>query len=179
MRELLSRSVIRDLTEYGRVVHAEMEALLSCSRNGLSSVGTTLYCTTFPCHNCAKHIVAAGVQRVVYVEPYPKSKAFQFHDDSIATAGSDSLNDKVKFDAFVGIGPRRFFDLFSMRLGSSYPLIRKENETGKAIKWNIETALLRIQMKPASYLDLEAEAVKMFGTHSGPDASGEIGHDAK
>ncbi len=141
------------------------KSLLSCSRNGLSTVDATLYCTTFPCHNCAKHIVAAGVDRVVYVEPYPKSKAFQFHDDSIATTGLDSQDGKVKFDAFVGIGPRRFFDLFSMRLGSSYPLIRKDNETGKAMKWNIETARLRIQMKPASYLDLEAEAVKMFGMH--------------
>ncbi|MDN3612645.1 hypothetical protein QWZ16_23945 [Vibrio ostreicida] len=26
----------------------------------------------FPCHNCAKHIVASGIKRVVYVEPYPK-----------------------------------------------------------------------------------------------------------
>ena len=177
LRKLLDGSVIRDLTEYGRVVHAEMEALLSCSRNGLSTAGTTLYCTTFPCHNCAKHIVAAGVQRVVYVEPYPKSKAIQFHDDSITTTGLDSEDDKVKFDAFVGIGPRRFFDLFSMQLGSSYPLIRKEDETGKAKKWSIEKAQLRIQMKPASYLDLEAQAVKMFGTHSKQHASKEIGHD--
>ena len=152
LHKLLDRSVIRDLTEYGRVVHAEMEALLSCSRNGLSTVGTTLFCTTFPCHNCAKHIVAAGVQRVVYVEPYPKSKAIQFHNDSIATTDLGSEDGKVKFDAFVGIGPRRFFDLFSMQLGSSYPLIRKEDETGRVKDWNIETAQLRIQMKPVSYL---------------------------
>ncbi len=74
LTQLLENSPLRDLTEYGRVVHAEMEALLCCSRIGLSTVGTTLYCTTFPCHNCAKHIVAAGVERVVYVEPYPKSR---------------------------------------------------------------------------------------------------------
>ena len=113
-------------------MHAEMEAILSCSRNGLSTVGTTLYCTTFPCHNCAKHIVAAGVDRVVYIEPYPKSKALSFHDDSITTSEEEMWDGLVLFDAFVGIGPRRFFDLFSMQLGSSYPLIRKNGNTGKA-----------------------------------------------
>ena len=89
LKKLLETSPLRELTEYGRVVHAEMEALLSCSRNGLSTVGTTLYCTTFPCHNCAKHIIAAGVERVVYVEPYPKSKALDFHHDSIAPSGGN------------------------------------------------------------------------------------------
>ena len=34
-------------------------------------------------------------------------------------------------------------------------------------------------MKPASYLDLEAEAVKMFGTYSRPDVSVDIGHDSE
>lgn len=168
LRELLESSVIRDLTEYGRVVHAEMEALLSCARIGLSTVGTTLYCTTFPCHNCAKHIIAAGVSRVVYVEPYPKSKALQFHDDSIAKDGEDGQDGKVRFEPFVGIGPRRFFDLFSMHLGSSYPLIRKEEATGQVKKWNLETAQLRIQMRPVSYLDLEVEAVREFGKHATP-----------
>lgn len=176
LRALLERSVIRDLTEYGRVVHAEMEALLGCSRSGLSTVGTTLYCTTFPCHNCAKHIIAAGVLRVVYVEPYPKSKALQFHDDSIAKDGEASQDGMVRFEPFVGIGPRRFFDLFSMQLGSSYPLIRKEDTTGKPKSWHIETAQLRIQMHPASYLELEEEAVKAFGTHENTLKGKELRH---
>ena len=178
LRELLDQSVIRDLTEYGRVVHAEMEAILSCSRNGLSTVGTALYCTTFPCHNCAKHIVAAGVERVVYVEPYPKSKALGFHDDSITTSEGEASEGRVLFDAFVGIGPRRFFDLFSMQLGSSYPLIRKDSSTGKARAWRIETAQLRIQMKPVSYLDLEAQACTLFGRVTNPVGSSGDGHDS-
>ena len=164
LKKVLENSPLRDLTEYGRVVHAEMEALLSCARNGLSTVGTTLYCTTFPCHNCAKHIVAAGVERVVYVEPYPKSKALEFHDDSIAPSGENTPDGGglVRFDAFVGIGPRRFFDLFSMQLSSSYELIRK-GENGKKTDWSIEKSRLRVQMKPTSYLDHEAGACKLFG----------------
>lgn len=164
LRAVLGRSGICDLTEFGRVVHAEMEALLSCSRTGQSTVGTTLFSTTFPCHNCAKHIVAAGVHRVVYVEPYPKSKALDFHDDSIESPGQpvQGVQSKVRFEPFVGIGPRRFFDMFSMQLGGSYPLLRKDKQTGKPIEWDIQKAQLRIQAQPNSYLELEAEAVKLF-----------------
>src|ERR1035441_2134326 len=78
-RALLNDSRIADLTEYGRIVHAEMEALLSCGRNGVSTTGATLYSTTFPCHNCAKHIIAAGIKRVVFIEPYLKSKIGRAH----------------------------------------------------------------------------------------------------
>jgi deoxycytidylate deaminase len=116
LREILTEnSLIGDLTEFGRMVHAEMDALLSCSRRGMSCKGATLYVTTFPCHNCAKHIIAAGIEEVVYVEPYPKSKALEFHPDAITV--SQSEDGKVKLRPFIGVGPRRFFDLFSMDIG--------------------------------------------------------------
>lgn len=164
--KVLDGSNIKDLTEYGRVVHAEMEALLACARNGQSTVGATLYCTTFPCHNCAKHIVAAGVKRVVFVEPYSKSKAEEFHNDSIEVGQVRPNNDseKVRFEAFVGIGPRRFFELFSMNLGSSYKLQRKVKATGAVREWRIDKAQLRLQMKPVSYLELETDACFLFSS---------------
>jgi deoxycytidylate deaminase len=74
---------IMDLTEHGRVVHAEMLAVCDAARLGRSVKGATLYCTTFPCHNCTKHILASGVKRVVYMEPYPKSRAKDLHPDEI------------------------------------------------------------------------------------------------
>ncbi|MBC8873617.1 MAG: dCMP deaminase family protein [Planctomycetes bacterium] len=160
LRDALMASRIMDITEYGRMVHAEMEALMSCARNHISARGATLYCTTFPCHNCAKHIVAAGIKRVVYIEPYPKSKAVEFHSDSISLGFSGS-EDTVHFEPFVGVGPRRFFDLFSMRLGSGYPLKRKD-ETGHTIEWKPEDSRLRIQMLPCSYIELELVASSMF-----------------
>lgn len=165
LTEVLRNSPLRDLTEFGRVVHAEMEALLSCSRQGVSTIGTTLYSTTFPCHNCAKHIVAAGVKKVVFVEPYSKSKAMKFHDDSIVHAdeNADNRQGKVIFEPFVGVGPRRFFEIFSMNLGSSYALKRKDKDTGKPIDWRITKADLRLQMRPYSYLELEAIATIQFG----------------
>jgi cytidine deaminase len=165
LREVLTRSGIRDLTEFGRVVHAEMEALLSCARNSISTQGATMFCTTFPCHNCAKHIVAAGLKRVIYVEPYPKSKALTLHNDSIVAQNDSTAEDhkkRVVFQPFVGVGPRRFFDLFSMNLGSSYKTIRKIRGNSRPKNWSIENAQLRLQMKPASYLELEAIALNAF-----------------
>ena len=164
LRAALEASPIRDLTEYGRVVHAEMEALLSCARSNLSTQDATLYCTTFPCHNCAKHIVAAGISRVVYIEPYEKSKAPEFHDDSISFGfdrNDEKDKNKVTFEPFVGIGPRRFFDLFSMRLASGYDLMRK-TETGEMAAWHLPNARLRVRMWPCSYLDLELLACDLF-----------------
>ena len=64
-KEYFKDTGLLDITEYSRATHAEMAALLSCSRNGISSVRKTLYCTTFPCHSCAKHIIDAGIKRVL------------------------------------------------------------------------------------------------------------------
>lgn len=151
-RQRLKKSRINDLTEFGRAVHAEMEALLQASRTGVSVRGSKLYTTTFPCHNCAKHIVAAGVQEVIYIEPYPKSYAKNLHRDSIDTE-SQSAKNKVNFRQFVGIGPRKFIDLFSMNLGNGRKIIRKEN--GENSNWERRTSELRIPMSPLSYLDSE------------------------
>ncbi len=152
LRQLLDESRVDDLTEYGRPVHAEMEALLACARSGISTKGGTLYTTTFPCHNCAKHIVAAGIVRVVYVEPYPKSKALALHGDSIALDDPDA-KDRVRFVPFVGVAARRYFDLFSMRLGDGLEMKRKKD--GAVVPWQRTGAKPRIRMAPYSYLERE------------------------
>lgn len=75
-----------------------MEALLACDRAGVSPRGGTRYTTTFPCRNCTEHIVAKGIERLVYVEPYPKSKADERNGDSIAI-DAPSVG-KVQFQPF-------------------------------------------------------------------------------
>lgn len=107
----VKESKLMDLIEFGRIIHAEMSALMDAARNGISTRHGTLYCTTFPCHLCAKHIVAAGVDRVVYLEPYPKSYAADLHYDSISVDGED-CEGVVSFDTFVGVSPYRYRDLF-------------------------------------------------------------------
>jgi deoxycytidylate deaminase len=162
IRKALVKSQLKDITEYGRVVHAEMEALLACARNQISAKGAVLYCTTFPCHNCAKHIIAAGISRVLYVEPYAKSKALDFHPDSIKYGFKNNITDKfVYFEPFVGIGPRKFFDLFSMNLGSGRAIVRKDVE-GKVVNWERSTANVKIPLIPYSYMEREKRSVSSF-----------------
>jgi deoxycytidylate deaminase len=163
----LRNTKIFEITEYGRAVHAEMDALLNCASAGVSPRAGTLFTTAFPCHNCTRHIIAAGISRVVYIEPYPKSRAVDLHGDAIRLGknedrrkrGSVGSESKIPFVPFVGIGPRRFFDLFSMDLSSGYALERK-NEGAKA-NWGVTRNLgPRTPMLPASYLDRELGAVR-------------------
>jgi len=92
------------------------------------------------------------VGRVVYVEPYPKSKALDFHKDSITLESEDK---KLKFEPFVGVGPRSFFSLFSVNLGGGYPIVRKK-EDGAPVEWSEKSARLRMQMLPLSYIERES-----------------------
>lgn len=156
----IKKSRLADLTEFGRAVHAEMEALLACARIGVSTHRATLYTTTFPCHNCAKHIVAAGVAKVVYVEPYPKSRAYDLHHDSIVISEKPVAN-MVQFVPFVGVAARRYFDLFSMRLGSGSPLERK-SDGGSTAKWKRSSAKVRPRMSPYSYIERERLAIELL-----------------
>lgn len=155
---VLAESRLGDLTEFGRPVHAEMEALLHCARSGVSPLGGTLFTTTFPCHNCAKHIVAAGIRRVYFVEPYPKSKASVLHSDSISV--EREAKGKVVFKPFVGVAARRYFDLFSMRISSGWPMTRKIGT--KAIKFNRRSATPRVPMAPTSFVEREEVATKII-----------------
>lgn len=48
IRQACGRTRLLDITEFGRPVHAEMDALLSCARAGIETIGATLFSTTFP-----------------------------------------------------------------------------------------------------------------------------------
>lgn len=159
-------SLLSDITEFGRAMHAEMDALMSCLRNGIPSKDATLYTTTFPCHNCARHILGAGVERVVYIEPYVKSAALHLHPDGIVVDefSRDKKNstgrnrDKIPFESFVGVGPRRYSDLFVMNPNYGRSIERKQN--GKTIPWPSIGKRPRLPMHPTSYLQREQLSVE-------------------
>lgn len=109
-RTQIKNATVSDITEFGRMTHAEMTAICDAARLGKPTKGATIYVTTFPCHNCAKHIIACGIKRVVFIEPYPKSKALESHADSVILDQSDDK--KVVFEHFIGISPRRYRDIF-------------------------------------------------------------------
>jgi cytidine deaminase len=117
-------SRVMDIIEYGRIIHAEMSAICDAARNGQSIRGGVLYSTTFPCHLCAKHIVASGIAEVVYLEPYPKSYAMNLHSDSISLTQEA---DKVRFRPFMGVSPTRYRDLFEKG--------KRKTREGRAMKW--------------------------------------------
>jgi dCMP deaminase len=70
-------------TKYQYVVHAELNAILNAS--GKSLAGSTLYVGLFPCHECAKAIIQAGVAEVVYLSD-------KYHDTPSTVASRRMLN---------------------------------------------------------------------------------------
>lgn len=146
----LGSSRAMDLIEFGRIIHAEMSAICDASRKGVPIGGSTLYCTAFPCHICAKHIVASGIGRVVYLEPYPKSYAAELHGDSIDVDPIE-LTDKVTFEAFIGISPYRYRSLFEKG--------RRKYSGGLAETWAYGTMRPIIEVYYPSYFKGEARIV--------------------
>lgn len=60
-----------------RTIHAELNALLQCSRYGIATVGVDLYCTDMPCRYCARALVQAGIQRIYYQRPYESPETIE------------------------------------------------------------------------------------------------------
>ncbi|WP_437486723.1 anti-phage dCTP deaminase [Sorangium sp. So ce1014] len=114
IKKALGKTRINGLIEFSRAVHAEMDAILAVARAGETGlVGATIYTTTYPCHNCAKHIIATGIKRLVFLEPYEKSLARKLHNDAIKDPGKSS--DGVEFDSYSGVAPRRYNYFFAMK----------------------------------------------------------------
>lgn len=117
---------IKNLIEFSRSIHAEMDALLSAAREGITTDGCDLYVTTYPCHSCARHLVAAGIRNVFFVEPYAKSLALELHSDSITNTllaggkndtikGKDDAHEKMVVVPFTGVGPAMYREAFVKR----------------------------------------------------------------
>jgi deoxycytidylate deaminase len=112
VRALLEGTDVDNLIEFSRSIHAEMEAILSVAREGRKSLSrATLYTSTYPCHNCARHIVASGIHEVIYIEPYLKSLAIELHNDAISE-NPDDRGSKVVFRQYDGVAPSKFMKLF-------------------------------------------------------------------
>ena len=62
-----------------RTIHAETNAIIQAALHGVSTRGSTCYVTHFPCLNCAKALVNAGIVRLVYQVAYRQDPiALQF-----------------------------------------------------------------------------------------------------
>ncbi len=165
------QSVYRDtrlgsLIEFSRSVHAEMDAIVSLARTGSVGINNaTLYTTTFPCNSCARHIVAAGITEVYYIEPYDKSMAETLHGDAIAFEephapgqnhdGQQGGHPRVKFLHFEGVSPRLFATVFRAEN-------RKDKATGRFIPLTLANSAKVLPEYLDNYRDFETAAVKHF-----------------
>ncbi len=156
--------------EYMRAVHGEMAALINAAQRGVSVEGCTLYCTTFPCHDCAKHLLAAGIVRVVYLEPYPKSLVSDLFPEEIRIAGGSGAPDAIDFEPFVGVAPRKYIDLFTMP--------KRKLDDGTIVKW-IPGTPKELEYPLSFYLDREAAVlmetegiIKLKEEKDGPELAG-------
>ncbi len=52
-------------------IHAEQNAIIQAARMGIAIEGATLYSTHQPCSICMRLIINAGIERLVYANPYP------------------------------------------------------------------------------------------------------------
>ena len=58
------------LSSKKEVIHAELNTVLKCAKEGVSVKGATIYTTLSCCAQCASMLASCGVKRVVYLEEY-------------------------------------------------------------------------------------------------------------
>jgi deoxycytidylate deaminase len=144
----LSETRVGDILEFGRVAHAEMAAICTAARRGVAIKGSTMFSTTYPCHECARLIIASGIKRVVYVDPYPKSQVPEMYRHQISEGPIFSDN-VLMFEPFRGVAPRLYKSVFAMYERN------REQLSGEYGQWNPAQAPPRLVS--------DAEAVSPVG----------------
>jgi deoxycytidylate deaminase len=155
------KSAIFNIIEYHRAVHGEEAAICDAARKGISTRDSILYCTTCPCHLCTKHIIASGIKKVVYIHPYPKSQTGELFNDLVVLNPREKNLNKVIFESFMGIAPRRMLKVFSYE-----PDTRKNKDNGKVKKWSLNgaTSPFLSTRTPLAYYDKEIAYLNQLST---------------
>lgn len=163
---LLSKAIfkntrLKSIIEFSKAVHAEMDAITTAARNGVNALkGATLYCTTFPCHLCATNIIAAGIVKVYYIEPYLKSLAVDLHEDQVNFDPRDidpnhkDNKNKVLFLPFEGVAPKQYLNIFRS--------CDRKGEDGTKIEYDIKEAIPALRHMMDSYTDYEKAISNSF-----------------
>lgn len=153
------------IMEYSRSIHAEMDVITTMARTSKESTkDKILFTTTYPCHNCARHIVASGIKKVIYIEPFDKSLALDLHDDSITK--SESKN-KVSFIEFEGVSPRRYSKFF-------FPTDERKDSDGNAKEFNVKYKNHIDVQYLDSYSTYQIQVSKNFISSARPDLADKI-----
>lgn len=107
LKKNVKKTVLKQvkMLERCRSLHAEEQAILNVARLGTSNAlkGATLYTTTYPCNLCANKIAQVGINKVVYLEPYPMKEAkVLLQSRSIEQKPFEGVNFKGYFKLFGG-----------------------------------------------------------------------------
>lgn len=51
-------------------IHAEQNAIIDCAKRGVNCENCTAYITHYPCINCLKFLVQAGINKIYYINDY-------------------------------------------------------------------------------------------------------------
>ncbi len=68
--------------EMCRGTHAEQNAIIQAALHGVSTSGATLDCTHQPCILCAKMLINAGVETIVFRGAYPDKLALELFNEA-------------------------------------------------------------------------------------------------
>lgn len=152
--EVITNSKFKNIIEYSRSIHAEMHAIVIGSQmTGNQMVEGNLYCTTYPCHNCARHIILAGIKNIYYIEPYKKSLGMTLHNDALT---EDEKNEKkVRILAYDGVAPRRYLDFFSMKYD-------RKSDNGTMLAKDITKAVPKKRVSLQAIPTLENQAIQVL-----------------
>lgn len=149
-KKIAKNSKVKDLIEFSRSVHAEMHAIIQGAlTTGDKLLNSRLFCTTYPCHNCARHIIAAGIKEVYYIEPYVKSLCLSLHNDAMSE--SEESTNKVKILIFDGVSPNRYLSFFTN--------FAERKEDGLIIKKDLEVAKPKTSKTLQALSTLEEQAI--------------------
>lgn len=152
VKAVISNRKLRGLIEFSRSIHAEMHAILTALKHSGERVsGGKIFVTTYPCHACARHIIAAGIKEVFFIEPYKKSLAIKLHGDAMSE--NEQTSDKVRLIPYDGVAPTRFLSLFRMT-----PDSRKRD--GKVIRIAPDQAIPKLEKSLEALPVLEGLVVK-------------------
>ncbi len=53
-----------------KTVHAEQNALMNCCANGIATMGCVMVVSHYPCSECTKLAVMAGIKKIYFVRNY-------------------------------------------------------------------------------------------------------------
>ena len=78
--------------KYQFITHCEANIISHCSRQGISSLDTTLYITLSPCTQCIRQLYNAGITHVVFRDQYKDySELFTLPDLNVISSPDGSL----------------------------------------------------------------------------------------